>query len=200
MVGGNQADVGNAADIDEDGGAVAEQAALKQRRQRRALAACGEVAAAEIGDGVDAGAFGDERRVLQLDGVGRGAVRAVAHGLAVGANGGDVVRGEAGLCEEGGDGVGAGFGVLPGGDGGAMKFVVARLAQCLQRGAQGGRHGLFVVGEVVVVAAGFADERGVDAVQAGAGHDADVVAGRGHVRCCSSSRVRRICVALAWSG
>ena len=29
VVGGNQADVGNAADVDEDGGAVAEQAALE---------------------------------------------------------------------------------------------------------------------------------------------------------------------------
>ena len=66
------------------------------------------------------------------------------------------------------------------GDGGAVQFVVARLAQRLQGGAQRGRHGLLVVGKVAVVLAVFADEGNVDAVEAGAGHDAEAVAGCGH--------------------
>ena len=66
------------------------------------------------------------------------------------------------------------------GDGGAVQFVAARLAQRLQGGAQRGRHRLLVVGEVVVALAVFADEGNVDAVETGAGHDAEVVAGCGH--------------------
>ena len=178
--GADVADVGDAANVHQRGGAVAKQTALEQRCQRRALPARGEVAAAEIGDGINACAFGNQRRILQLDGIGRAVVGIVAQCLPVRADGGDIAHRKPGFFQQGDNGFSARRSVLPGSDRSAVQFIVARLAQRLQRGAQRGRHGLLVVGEVVVALALFADKGDINAVQAGAGHDAEVIAGSSH--------------------
>src|SRR5450759_2987669 len=79
--------VGDAADIDDDAmrGVGAEHGGVKGRDQRRALAASGDVAAAEIRDHADAGELGKQRRVADLQGV--AGVGAVTNGLAVTAAG-----------------------------------------------------------------------------------------------------------------
>ena len=63
------------------------------------MTAGGDVAAAEIGDGVDTAQFGEAGGVLQLDGVGRLVIGFVAQGLAVGTDGGDGGSIEAGFPE-----------------------------------------------------------------------------------------------------
>ena len=62
---------------------------MKKRCQRRALAACGDVAAAKIGYYVDTCQFGQKRGVVQLQGVARAVkhLRAVPQSLAVRADG-----------------------------------------------------------------------------------------------------------------
>ena len=86
---GEQADIGDAADIDDGAAFQAEQAALEERCKRRTLTAGGDIAAAEIGDGVDTAQFGEAGGVLQLDGVGRIVIGFVTQGLTVGTDGGD---------------------------------------------------------------------------------------------------------------
>ena len=56
--------------------------------QRRTLAAGGDVAAAEVGDHRDAGEFGKQRGIADLQGV--AVLRAVSHGLAVAADRADL--------------------------------------------------------------------------------------------------------------
>ncbi|MOA20900.1 hypothetical protein D3C78_1413700 [compost metagenome] len=58
---------------------------MECRDQRGALPACRHVAATEIGNDVDAGQFGEQRRIADLDG--EAPLRLVAHGLPVAADG-----------------------------------------------------------------------------------------------------------------
>ena len=147
------------------------------------MTAGGDVAAAEISDGVDTAQFGEAGGVLQLDGVGRLVIRFVAQGLAVGTDGGDGGGIQAGFPEQGSDGGGTCGSVFPGSNSSAVQFVVARLIEGVECGTQGRRHGLLAVGKVGVAVAVGADERSIDTVETGAGHDADVVVGRrGHKR------------------
>ena len=117
---GEQADIGDAADIDDGAAFQAEQAALEERRKRRTLTAGGDVAAAEIGDGVDTAQFGEAGGVLQLDGVRWIVIGFMAQGLAVGTAGGDGVSIQASFPEQGSDGGGTGGGMFPGGDSSAV--------------------------------------------------------------------------------
>ena len=90
-------EVGDAADI-ECGHAfhrTSEHSLMKGRHQGRSLAASGDIAAAEIGHHVNAGEFGQQGRVVELQAV-TGVVkqlRAVPHGLAVCADGLDAGAG-----------------------------------------------------------------------------------------------------------
>ncbi len=79
--------VGDAAEVEDHTvlARVAEYGGMKGRHQGRALAAGGDVAAAEIGDDGDPAEFGQQRRIVQLYGVAGG--RLVADGLAVAADG-----------------------------------------------------------------------------------------------------------------
>ena len=73
---------------------AAEERAVERRHQRRALAAGGDVAAAEVGDTSMPRELGQQGRRVQLQGV-AGAVelaRPMAHGLAVAADGRDLRR------------------------------------------------------------------------------------------------------------
>ena len=75
---------------------------MEGRHQRRALAAGGDVAAAEVGDGGDAGAFGDDVAVaeLQRERAAVAPLRAVAHGLAVRADRAHLAGVDAGFVEQ----------------------------------------------------------------------------------------------------
>src|SRR5487761_2080174 len=81
------AQVGDAADIDDDAmlRIGAEYGGVKGWNQRRTLAARSDVAAAEIRNHADAGEFGQQCRIADLQGV--AGVGAVANGLAVTAAG-----------------------------------------------------------------------------------------------------------------
>ena len=65
---------------------------MKRRHQRCALATGGDIARAEVGHGGDAGALGDDRWVADLETERELACGAVAHGLAVAADGAHVFR------------------------------------------------------------------------------------------------------------
>ena len=58
---------------------------VKRRHQRRALAAGGNIAAAEIRDHADTGSLGEQRRVVDLKRIAYAVVQAglMAHGLPV---------------------------------------------------------------------------------------------------------------------
>src|SRR5690606_17388440 len=86
-----------------------QQGGMERRHQRSALPAGGHVAAAEVAYGGDAGAFGDDAAIPDLQGERRGAVRTVAQGLAVGADRGDLPGADAGSAEEGQRGGGEGL-------------------------------------------------------------------------------------------
>ena len=69
---------------------VLQQRGMEGRDQGRAVATGGDIAAAEVGHGGDAGAFGDHAAVADLHRERRIAVRVVAQGLAVRADCGDL--------------------------------------------------------------------------------------------------------------
>ena len=83
--GRNHRDVGDAADVERDAAAprVAEEQVIDVGDQRRALAAGGDVARAEIGDHRDAGALGEHGGFADLQSVG---AAFVIDGLAVAAD------------------------------------------------------------------------------------------------------------------
>jgi hypothetical protein len=64
---------------------LAEQGFMEGRHQRRALAACGHVAAAEVADHGDTGQLGEQRRIADL--YGEAAGRLMANGLPMAADG-----------------------------------------------------------------------------------------------------------------
>src|SRR3569623_1117384 len=79
---------------------------MKRRHQRGALTTGGHVPAAKVGDGGDAGAFGNDVGVADLEGGRSSAVRMVIDGLTVAADGADVGRADVGLSQQGERGVG----------------------------------------------------------------------------------------------
>ena len=70
---------------------------VKSGHQRRALAAGRHVAAAQVGDDIDARQFGQQGRVVQL--ARKAQFGAVADGLAMRADGGDGVRTDASVVQ-----------------------------------------------------------------------------------------------------
>jgi hypothetical protein len=86
-VGVQHADVADAADVDDDPRRArrAEGGGVEGRHQRCALAAGGDVAAAEISDDVDARQFGQQRRIVRL--AREAEFGPVPHGLTVDSNG-----------------------------------------------------------------------------------------------------------------
>ena len=70
---------------------------MKDRHERRALAAGGNVALTEVADHGDAGGFGQRMRCIELNRV--AAARLVTDRLAVGANRGDLRRVDAGFLQ-----------------------------------------------------------------------------------------------------
>ena len=69
---------------------MAKHGGMKGGHQRRALTACGNVAAAEISNNGDAGKFRKQRRIVQLHAI--AGCRLMADGLSVAADGRDLRR------------------------------------------------------------------------------------------------------------
>ena len=107
----HQAQVGDAAQVEHRAvfAGVTQHGGVEGRHQRRALAAGGDVAPAEVGDGGDAGGFGNDAGVAQLLGEGCGAAGVVAQGLAVRTDGGHFSGGHAGIGQGPGRGLGEGL-------------------------------------------------------------------------------------------
>ena len=88
-----QGDIAEAADVEYSQltGLAAKERLVEGRDQRGALAARGYVAAAEVGNDIDTGQLGEQRRIANLHGkTQRGFV---ADGLAMAANGADIRSG-----------------------------------------------------------------------------------------------------------
>ena len=80
-----QREVGDAAEVEHGAvfARVVQHRSVEGGHERRALAAGRDIAAAEVGDGVDAGAFGDDVAVAELPGEGMPRRGAMAHRLAM---------------------------------------------------------------------------------------------------------------------
>ena len=175
-------EVGDAANVADRSPRIgqAEQRAMQCRNEGGALAAGGDVATAKIGNDIDAGALGQHRRVLRLARVADAIVGAglMTDGLPVRADGPHVLRGQAGCGKQSGNAVGVGHGQRIGGQRLTMDLVVAGVLQVQEALAQLGREGHVRVGEDGRGFAGKVRQYAIDAIQAGARHEADVAIGR----------------------
>ena len=117
---------------------------MKQRDQRRALPARGDVAAAEIRHHVDAGQLSQQGRIVQLQGVPGTveALRPVTDCLPVRADGGHCAGPLAGLRQQHAHHTGIDPHQSVGGECRAMQFVVPARIECQQLGPKLGRKGL----------------------------------------------------------
>ena len=136
----------------------------------------GDVTAAEIGDDVDACVLGQHCRVLRLARVAHTVVRArlVANGLAVRADGTDFAADTAAFLQQLLDAFGIQAGERVGGQGFAMNLIVAGVLQVEKGVAQFRREGRVSIGHQYRMGTGEINQYTIDAVQAGAGHQADV--------------------------
>ncbi|MNG07428.1 hypothetical protein D3C84_907280 [compost metagenome] len=112
---------------------VAEQGLVEGRNQWRALAASGDIAPAEITDHGNAGELSQESGVADLDGETAGGL--VAHGLAVAADGADVLGAQTIAHQQGIDPRSGQFDPALLGQCGAGEFVGAGCAKCQQLAA-----------------------------------------------------------------
>ena len=169
-----QGHIGHAADV-HDGNALicpGEKLPVKGWHQRGALPAQCHVLVAEITDHGNLTLHRQGVRAAQLNAK-AWCLRAVANGLAVAANGANLGRCQAGLCQQGLTGNGVLNGQLLADTSGQVDFITAGLAQGQNIIAKRGRDRLAQgaeQGEMVVTNAG---EDGINAVHAGAGHQAD---------------------------
>jgi hypothetical protein len=128
-VGTQHAEIGNAADIEHQRcfPGPAEHALVKGRHQRRTLAARRHIAAAQVGDDGDAGQLGQQGGVVELQRIARAIehLRAVAHGLAMGAYGCDLPGPDAGCSQQLLHHLCIVAHQCIGGQGGAMQLVLA---------------------------------------------------------------------------
>ncbi len=133
--------VGDAADVEDDPvlPVVTKQRGVKGGHQRRALAAGGDVATAKVANDADAGEFGEQRGIVELDGVALPGL--VTDGLSVAADDADGIGRETVPGQESVNGGGIDARELLAEQGGLMEFIGAGLVQCQQRSAQFGRIG-----------------------------------------------------------
>jgi hypothetical protein len=155
---------------------------MEGRHERRALAAGGDVAAAEIGDHVDARQLRQQRGVVGL--AREAEFGPVADGLAVYCDG---AHGAGRVCQQGAHALGVARRQAVGCQRLAFQFVVAFRLQRHQLGAQRGREGGKGGAQRANAAPGEVGEHAVHAVQAGAGHQTDVEGGSGHRRILSKN-------------
>ena len=119
------------------------QRLVKHRHQRRALPACGDVAAAKVAGNGDARQLCQQSAMHQLQGVARAVklARAVAHGLPVRAHYGHLLRGDMRLRTQSLHALGVQAHQGVGGQRRAVQLVVSRLVQRQQFCLQRRRHG-----------------------------------------------------------
>ena len=179
---GQVGQVGHAANVGDDAATFLtrriEDAGMKNRHERCALAAGGDIALTEIAnDGNTCGLY-QRMRGIELQGI--TATRLVADGLAVRANGGNLRWVDAGFLQQAGNGSGVHLDQRLAGNLAAMQFVVLWALQGQKLLAQSVGHGDEVMsynahtGRVVI---GLAHQYGIDTIQTGAGHEANEVAG-----------------------
>ncbi len=171
--------VGDAADVEDDAvrAGSPKERVVKGGHQWGTLAPGGDVAAAEIGDNGDARPLRKQCRVVELQRV--AGFGGMAHRLPMTADGAYRGRGQAGLGEQCVYGLRIRFGEAVGQQGRPMQFVMSDVLQRQRLGAHCRVKGSIVGGpafDLVIVEAG---ENGIDAVQAGAGHQPDIQLG-GH--------------------
>jgi hypothetical protein len=141
------------------------------------LSACGNVSGAEVRHDVDSGQFCEQCRVVELDRIAMGVelLRSMAHGLAVRADGSDAVCLDRGGALQGLHHLGVGFGEPVGGEGAAMKLVMAGAVQrqelCRKRGIE---RKVGVLQHLRATVAGEVDQHTVDAVERGARHQSRI--------------------------
>ncbi|MNN30627.1 hypothetical protein D3C81_1442810 [compost metagenome] len=170
---------------------------MQRRHQWCALAAGGDVAAAEVRHHVDAGEFGQQRRMLALARVADAVVQAgpVPDGLAMRADGSDRGGWHAGLAQQRGHACGVDPGQRIGRQCLAVDLVLARLLQGAVCGAQRLGEGFAGGGQYLRPRAAEIDQHRIGTIHAGAGHDADIAFaawhGRGHGRRVSWRRSAR---------
>ena len=166
--------------------------------ERGALTAGSDIAAAKIGNNVDAGAFSQHRRVLALARIADAVMRAglMTNRLPMGADGLYVVRGQTRTGKQPGDAFGVDHGECVGGQCFAMDLVVACMLQVQKALAQLGRERHVGVGEDGWVFAGKVRQHAIDAVQAGARHQADVAIG-GECSVVGMAHARQLTSAMA---
>ena len=154
---------------------------MKRRHERGALAAGRNVAAAEVGDDVDAAQLGEQRGRVQLDRVAAVVERSgpMAHRLAVGRDGAYRAALDAARDEQRRDDLRIEPRQRIGGARAARQFVVAASVECQQLAAQRRvERAVFMSDDAQRKAIGIGgaqvDEYTVDAVERGARHQADV--------------------------
>ena len=185
---GHATDVGNGAALAGAG----KQLLVERRDQGCPLAAQRHVLIAEVAHHADAGFHRQGIRAAQLQAEATFA-GPVAYGLAVAANGAYLLGLQAGLFQQGLAGLCIAQGELAADGAGPVNFVVARLAEGQYRVLQGVGQRLVkgsLQGEMSVTDPG---QHRVDAIHAGAGHQANQVIARGvrgH-RCLPGLRPRR---------
>ncbi len=173
--------VAHAAEVEHGDGlaGAAEHGTVERRHQRRALTSCGDIAAAQVGDHVDAAQFGQQRRAVQLHRV-AGAVelaRPVAHRLAVRTDRTDLRARCAAGRKQGLDDVRVAARQRVAGERGAVQLVGAGAVQRQQLVGESRRERSVRVGDDpqrIRARPGEVRQHAVDAVERGAGHQADV--------------------------
>ena len=171
------ADVGDAADIEHPAQAVrpAKHAVVEGRHQRRALAARSHIAAAEIGHHGDTAQLGQQRGVIELQGVAGAIPKAwlVAHRLAMGANGSNVGRLQLAARQQAVDHLGIAAGQRIASQCGAVQLLLSRAVQCQQLGPQGGvKPGAGVLQHLHAAVLPLGNHT-IHTIQRGAGHQAN---------------------------
>ena len=169
-------EIGNAPQVED---AVAALQARKDmgmegRHQRGALAAGGDVGAAQVGNDIDAGGFGQARGVKQLQGVALGGH--VAYGLAMGAQRAHLPGRDAALLQQLLHAFGVEVCQLLTCARGGSQFIGGRVLQGRELTAQRLRHGHEGAGQGLANPALVieGDQHAIDAIHAGAGHQAGV--------------------------
>ena len=173
--------VGDAAEVEDRHGRIgsAEHGAMKGRNERGSSAAGGDVAAPEVRDDIDAGSLGQQSRRVELNGVADAIelAGAMAHRLAVSADGANLFSRDAALFDQRLDNVGVDTDKRIGGQRGAVQFSLAPGCSAPEARPATCRRTVDVHGHQLAVSRPSRrtnDQRAIDPIERGAGHQADV--------------------------
>ncbi len=151
---------------------------MKRWHERCALATGGDIRAAKIADRGDPRSGGDDVGIADLQGIRPGTARLVPDRLAVAADGADFADRNVAPLDEGAGRIAETFADLAIEAADVIDWLIDRGAgRLLQGKSQCLSVGLAVCGNDLDAGVAETHERGIDAVHAGAGHQADVVVG-----------------------